>query len=141
MSRIDAFLHMMSQYGRAGRAVGLFLVGVGIILLAALIRRLVGEENEQRIDPTCAGLQAELKTGLRAQVARVSTSTGYLGSPPPRLHFGMGPHGQADYVRLTWPDGVLQSELEVVADQPWHVTKVQRKPSSCPVLFSWDGNR
>jgi hypothetical protein len=106
-----------------------------------LIPRLAGEGNALRGDPAAIGLQAELKTSLHAQVARVRTSTGYLGNPPPRLHFGLGPHGQADYVRLTWPDGVLQSELEVVADQTWRVAKVERKPSSCPVLFSWNGKR
>ncbi|MCZ6795157.1 MAG: CRTAC1 family protein, partial [Planctomycetota bacterium] len=90
---------------------------------------------------TAVGLEVEVKTGQRLQVAVVRSSSGYLGGRPPRLHFGLGEHGKADYVRLTWPDAVLQSEIEVAANQSWRVPKVIRKPSSCPLLFSWDGER
>jgi hypothetical protein len=31
--------------------------------------------------------------------------------------------------------------MEVAADQAWRIIKVKRKPSSCPLLFSWDGKR
>ncbi|MCP3997137.1 MAG: cytochrome c biogenesis factor, partial [bacterium] len=47
----------------------------------------------------------------------------------------------ADYVRLSWSDAVLQSEMEVASDQIWRIAKMQRKPSSCPILFAWDGER
>ncbi len=42
---------------------------------------------------------------------------------------------------MMWSDAVLQSELEVASDREWRATKVVRKPSSCPVLFCWDGER
>ena len=71
----------------------------------------------------------------------MASSAGYLGSPPPRVLFGLGENRKADYVRLSWPDAVIQSELEVAADQDWRVVKVSRKPSSCPILFSWNGER
>jgi hypothetical protein len=87
------------------------------------------------------GLLIEIKSGRRLQMARLTSSSGYLGGPPPRAHFGLGQCGKADYVRLWWPDGVLQGELEVAADQHWQVTKVRREPSSCPMLFSFDGER
>jgi hypothetical protein len=99
-----------------------------------------GEEGFH-IDPTAVGLLLEIKMGRDLQVASLTSSSGYLGSPPPRAHFGLGEHGKVDYVRLSWPDGVLQSELEVTADQVWQVPKVKRKPSSCPILFAWDGER
>ncbi|MFV2070179.1 MAG: CRTAC1 family protein, partial [Pirellulales bacterium] len=99
------------------------------------------QEDIRWIDPKSVGLLLEVKSGQDLQVASLSSSSGYLGGPPPRAHFGLGQFSQADYVRLTWPDAVLQSELEVPADQRWQVTKVSRKPSSCPVLFSWDGAR
>ncbi|MBI4515585.1 MAG: VCBS repeat-containing protein [Deltaproteobacteria bacterium] len=98
------------------------------------------EGQAQWVDPTAVGLQVEAKTGRRLQVASVRASAGYLGGTPQRAHFGLGEHAKADYVRLAWPDAVLQSELEVAADQHWRVTKVLRKPSSCPLLFAWDGS-
>ena len=93
------------------------------------------------IDPKAIGLFVEIKTGLRLQVASLTASSGYLGSPPPVAHFGLGAYGKVDYARLSWPDAVLQGELEVAADQIWRIAKASRKPSSCPILFSWDGER
>ena len=99
-----------------------------------------GEGEERWVDPIAVGLQVEAKTGRHLQVGSVTAAAGYLGGTPPQLHFGLGVHEKADYVRLAWRDAVLQSELEVAADQAWRVTKVLRKPSSCPLLFAWDGS-
>jgi hypothetical protein len=44
-----------------------------------------------------------------------------------------------DWLRITWPDAVLQAELELPADQVTTIAEVQRKVSSCPHLFAWDG--
>jgi FG-GAP-like repeat/ASPIC and UnbV/Tetratricopeptide repeat len=93
----------------------------------------------QWVHPGGVGVHVEVKTGAHLQVGSLSTSTGYLSSTPLRAHFGLGPYQKGDYVRLVWPDAVLQSELEVAGDRTWRVDKVLRKPSSCPVLFSWDG--
>ncbi len=93
------------------------------------------------VEPTSEGLHVEVKSGRILQVASVSGSSGYLSGPPRRLHFGLGKHAKADYVRLSWSDAVFQSELEVAADQLWRVPKVKRKASSCPILFSWNGER
>jgi tetratricopeptide (TPR) repeat protein len=92
-------------------------------------------------DPGAPDLMVEVKTGQQTQLRWLNTSTGYLGSAPRRLHFGLGAAEQADYVRLSWLDAVLQSELEVPAGQLWQINKIKRKPSSCPILFSWDGQR
>ena len=99
------------------------------------------DEEHTWAEPDAVGLQVELKTGQRTQRRRLDSAVGYLGSAPRRLHFGLGEAEAADYVRLSWPDAVLQSELEVPADQLWQIVKIERKPSSCPILFSWDGER
>jgi hypothetical protein len=39
-----------------------------------------------------------------------------------------------------WPDAVLQAELELPADQVMAITEIQRKVSSCPHLFAWNGS-
>lgn len=90
---------------------------------------------------TAIGLLVEVKAGRDLQVARIVSASGYLGSTPTRAHFGLGSHAKADYIRLAWPDAQLQSELEVAAGQIWTVHKVKRKASSCPILFSWSGER
>jgi tetratricopeptide (TPR) repeat protein len=92
-------------------------------------------------EPDAVDLVVEMKTGLRTQLRRMQSTSGYLGSTPRQLHFGLGTATAADYVRLSWLDAVLQSELEVPAGQLWQINKIKRKPSSCPILFSWDGER
>ncbi len=103
----------------------------------------IEQESENGIwaEPNAVGMQVEVKTGLRTQVRRMHSTSGYLGSAPRRLHFGLGQTEVADYVRLSWMDAVLQSELEVPGGQLWQIKKIKRKPSSCPILFSWDGER
>jgi hypothetical protein len=91
--------------------------------------------------PQALGALVEIKTGTRMQLARVSSSSGYLGGTAATLHFGLGEASEADYVRISWPDAVLQSEIEVAGDRVWRVQKVERKPSSCPLLFTWNGKR
>ena len=55
--------------------------------------------------------------------------------------FGLGGVPQADYVDFQWPDGVAQTELSLAAGQSHQVAEIQRKISSCPVLFAWNGTR
>jgi hypothetical protein len=91
--------------------------------------------------PNPIGVRVEVMSGQRMQAATVQSSSGYLSCPPPRVHFGLGSKGKADYVRLSWPDANFQSALEIAANQHWQVSKQPKKASSCPVLFSWDGRR
>ncbi|MGE0190815.1 MAG: FG-GAP-like repeat-containing protein [Planctomycetota bacterium] len=99
-----------------------------------------GVDDEGRpFDPTGLGVSLDVQTGPYVQRRIVGAPSGWMASPLPRVHLGLGGAARADYVRFRWPDGVLQSEMEVPADQVWRVKKVKRKPSSCPVLFTWDG--
>jgi len=40
---------------------------------------------------------------------------------------------------MLWPTGVLQDEIEVAADQQKNYLEIDRRGSSCPTLFAWDG--
>ena len=57
------------------------------------------------------------------------------------LVLGLGPHEQATLVHLRWPDGVMQCELNVAANQKLDLAENNRKTGSCPVLFTWNGKR
>ena len=54
---------------------------------------------------------------------------------------GLGPNTSAPLLRLRWPDGVMQCELNVTADKMLTLAEVSRKTGSCPVLFTWNGDR
>ena len=47
----------------------------------------------------------------------------------------------ADLVHVRWPDGVMQCELNTAANQRFVLTENNRKTGSCPVLFTWNGER
>lgn len=54
---------------------------------------------------------------------------------------GMGTHLMAPLLRIRWPDSVMQSELNVTADKVLQVAELNRKTGSCPILFTWNGER
>jgi tetratricopeptide (TPR) repeat protein len=78
--------------------------------------------------------------GIR-QKFEIYGSNGYLGQNSPYLTVGLGQAKQADVVRMLWPTGVLQDEVEVTANQQKDFLEIDRRGSSCPTLFVWDGKR
>ncbi|MGA9041839.1 MAG: FG-GAP-like repeat-containing protein [Terriglobales bacterium] len=76
--------------------------------------------------------------GIR-QKYEIYGSNGYLGQNSPYLTVGLGQAKQADVVRMLWPTGVLQDEIEVAGDREQAFTEIDRRGSSCPTLFVWDG--
>jgi tetratricopeptide (TPR) repeat protein len=54
---------------------------------------------------------------------------------------GIGQSQSAALVRAVWPDAVMQCELNVQADHLKDFHEICRKTGSCPVLFTWDGER
>ena len=75
-----------------------------------------------------------------AQQYVVGVPSGPVASAPLRIHAGLGSQATVDWLRVTWPDAVLQAELELPADQIVKVIEIQRKVSSCPHLFAWNGS-
>ncbi|HEY3025989.1 MAG TPA: FG-GAP-like repeat-containing protein [Pyrinomonadaceae bacterium] len=72
----------------------------------------------------------------------------YSASPAPApadLIFGLGKRERPDAVRVIWPAGIVQAETEFpaksVAGLRLDITELDRKPSSCPYLYTWNGRR
>ena len=76
--------------------------------------------------------------GIR-QKYEIYGSNGYLGQNSPYLTVGLGQAKQADVVRMLWPGGVLQDEIEVAANKEQDFLELDRRGSSCPTLFVWNG--
>ncbi len=87
------------------------------------------------------GTKIEIQAGGLWQKTEVSGGAGYLSQGPAEVLFGLGERPGAEFVRLLWPGGVLQSELEIAAGRALVVEELDRKGSSCPVLYAWDGAR
>ena len=53
---------------------------------------------------------------------------------------GIGRAESVDFVRLLWPDGVSQTELDLQPGSLHTVAEAQRQSGSCPLVFVWNGS-
>src|SRR5215831_5998614 len=94
---------------------------------------------------------ADNKTGLGTKVEVFSNGTwqkfevaggeGYLSQGMPEILAGLGKNTTADIVRMLWPTGVLQDEIDVAVNKPASFLELDRRGSSCPTLFAWNGEK
>ena len=91
----------------------------------------------------------EAKVEMRAGSLYQKLET-YSASPAPApadLIFGLGKREGPDAVRVIWPAGIVQAETEFPAQKgrpnflSLNITELDRKPSSCPYLYTWNGER
>jgi tetratricopeptide (TPR) repeat protein len=87
------------------------------------------------------GTKVEVFAGGNRQKFEIAGSSGYLGQNSPYLTVGLGQATLADVVRMLWPTGVLQDEVEVAGDREQKFMEIDRRGSSCPTLFVWNGER
>ena len=92
------------------------------------------------------GAKVELRSG--SLTARLETSAATPMVAPADVVFGLGARTAADAVRVLWPSGILQAELISSPAPPapparpvLTIEELDRKPSSCPFLFTWNGAR
>ena len=86
------------------------------------------------------GTKVEVFAGATYQKWEVMGSSGYLGQSALPIHVGLGSEKGSDVVRLLWPTGVPQDEIRLDGRKSQVVAELDRRGSSCPVLFSWNGN-
>src|SRR5271165_5070885 len=94
---------------------------------------------------------ADNKTGLGTKVEvfsnglwqkfEIAGGAGYFSQGPPEILAGLGKNTNADIVRMLWPTGVLQDEIDVAVNKPVSFTELDRRGSSCPTLFAWNGEK
>jgi tetratricopeptide (TPR) repeat protein len=85
------------------------------------------------------GTKVELYAGALYQKWEISGASGYLGQNAMPLIAGLGGEKRTDAVRLLWPTGVPQDEIDLAAHKMQLIEELDRRGSSCPVLFSWNG--
>jgi tetratricopeptide (TPR) repeat protein len=85
------------------------------------------------------GTKVEVFAGGNRQKFEISGSNGYLGQNSSDIVVGLGDAKAADVVRMLWPTGVLQDEINIAADKQQNFMEIDRRGSSCPTLFVWNG--
>ncbi|MGA2846152.1 MAG: FG-GAP-like repeat-containing protein [Candidatus Acidiferrales bacterium] len=90
---------------------------------------------------TGIGTKVEMSAGALQQKWEIPGASGYLGQGSTDILAGLGPERGADVVRLLWPTGVLQDEMEIPALKTDRITEIDRRGSSCPIVFVWNGRK
>ena len=90
------------------------------------------------------GAKIEARAGSLVQ--KLETSSVSPAVAPADVIFGLGKRPAADAVRVLWPAGIVQAETAIAATPrtPFatlDVIELDRKPSSCPYLYAWNGER
>lgn len=98
-----------------------------------------------------SGVGAKIEARSGSLIQKLET---YAASPAPApadIIFGLGKRPAPDAVRVLWPAGIVQAETAAggasatTASQKKNtvlpITELDRKPSSCPYLYAWDGER
>jgi Tfp pilus assembly protein PilF len=89
--------------------------------------RLEGVKNVK----LAAGAVVEVKTGAWYQKKI------YEGVP---LLFGIRSYTEADTLRITWPNGLVQNEIKEAAGKEFSYKEKPRLSGSCPMIFTWNGS-
>ena len=130
--------------GRVAPSGTVQVVPAGLVPLSWIGFDLQGKKVPDQLEwsnRSGIGSTVEVRCGNQVALRQLSSAGTGVASGPPRLYFDLGGARKIDYVRILWPDGVLQSELGLAANWMYWIEEVQRKPTSCPIVFAWDGTR
>ena len=94
---------------------------------------------------TAIGTKVEVLANGQWQKFEVAGGSGYLSQGSTEILAGLGQATTVDVVRLLWPTGVPQDEIDIDAGKTGHgelaLKELDRRGSSCPTLFAWDGKQ
>ncbi len=124
----DGRLDLIGRLPSSGRPVRLVNRGGKPYSWQVLRARAEMTAGDQRINSFGIGGEIEIRSGLLVQKQPITT---------PFVHFGLGDQTGVEVARILWPNGFLQSEFALQANQTAVAT--QRLKGSCPWLFADDG--
>jgi hypothetical protein len=90
---------------------------------------------------TAIGAKVEVFANGLWQKWELAGAVGYQTQAPPQILVGLGDAEGIDLLRILWPTGVLQDEIDLPHKQVIAMKEADRRGSSCPVLFAWDGHK
>lgn len=99
-----------------------------------------GQKN-LRTNADGIGVKVQSITGPLISMVELTTLSSGPGQSLVPVEIGIGRATQADAVRIRWPDCVVQAELATPSCEIVTIGEINRKPTSCPVLMTWDGTK
>lgn len=74
------------------------------------------------------GASVSVYSGAQKQTFQMTSGAGYLGQGPASISAGLGQYNGADVVRVLWPRGILQDEIDVLAGKRRAIAESGRGP-------------
>lgn len=124
----------------SGKAPEIWREGPGRFPFVAL--EFTGKNNlaeQMRSNASGIGVQAAARVGACWTTLQTFRSQSGPGQSLQPLCIGLGTEPVIDFVSILWPDGLLQTEMQLAPGLRHRIEEVQRQVSSCPVVFAWDG--
>ena len=90
---------------------------------------------------TALGVKVEVFANGLWQKWELAGASGYQTQAAPQILVGLGDAESIDLLRILWPTGVLQDEIDLPQTRVIAMKEADRRGSSCPVLFVWDGHK
>ena len=94
---------------------------------------------------TALGVKVEVFASGMWQKWELAGNSGYQTQSAPQILVGLGDANGVDLLRILWPTGVLQDEIDLPKLTQGRAViamkEADRRGSSCPVLFAWDGHK
>lgn len=140
-SNVDLLAWSATGGPRAFRSLGNGNNGLRVSLTGKRKPLTAGEEGKPlRTNADGVGAWVRVHAGPLRTAAENTTLFAGLGQSRLPIHFGLGKADVAEALRVRWPDAVIQAELNQ-SGYLVSIVEFDRKPSSCPILFTWDGER
>ena len=89
---------------------------------------------------TALGVKVEVFANGLWQKWELPGASGYQTQAAPQILVGLGHAERIDLLRILWPTGVLQDEIDLPQGPVIAMKEADRRGSSCPALFTWDGH-
>jgi tetratricopeptide (TPR) repeat protein len=124
-------IQLYRNQGNRHHAVQLQLVG----------SRFVGAFEMMRMNEDGIGTWVWAQTGKTWSGQELTTLSAGLAQSRQPLLLSVLDADSANVVRLRWPDSCWQAEMDVPAGRLTRLAENNRRPGSCPLLFTFDGER
>lgn len=145
---VEAWTVGLFDPARGPSVIGLSSAGAAVVwgpgpgrhpFLALAMSGRDRKSDQLRSNLSGIGASVAVRTGSRWTALNTWRWQSGPGQGLQPFALGLGGAAEADFLAVTWSDGVFQTELSLAAGAVHRVEETQRQLSSCPVLFAFNG--